>query len=81
MKISLLLTSVLLLAGCSVAKQPQQSGHGLIGMPNPAAVYCAQQGGKSITVDTQKGVQTDCLLPSGERIDEWTLYRREHSPH
>lgn len=50
-----------------------------IGMANPASVYCLKLGGKEINITTELGVHTDCLLPSGERIDEWTLYRRDHS--
>ncbi len=45
-------------------------------MPNPAAVYCEQQGGTP--VQTPQGVRSDCKLPNGEIIDEWTLWRREH---
>lgn len=49
-----------------------------IGMPNPAAVYCEQQGGTLMRVQTPQGVRSDCKLPNGEIIDEWALWRREH---
>ncbi|EHC38317.1 Putative hemolysin [Salmonella enterica subsp. enterica serovar Alachua str. R6-377] len=47
-------------------------------MPNPAAVYCEQQGGTLMPVQTPQGVRSDCKLPNGEIIDEWTLWHREH---
>ncbi|SCM51459.1 hypothetical protein BN1044_00921 [Hafnia alvei] len=77
--------SSLMLAGCvsgnaapnaDAAPTPTQ---GAIGMPNPASVYCLKLGGKEINKTTELGVSTDCLLPTGERIDEWALYRRDHS--
>ncbi|MCG8708080.1 DUF333 domain-containing protein [Brenneria sp. 4F2] len=49
-----------------------------IGMPNPASVYCQEQGGKSQRVEADKGTVSYCLLPGGERIEEWTLYRRDN---
>ncbi|WP_306886270.1 putative hemolysin [Amorphus orientalis] len=49
------------------------------GLANPASVYCLEQGGELVPVDTPAGVSNDCVLPNGETIDEWTLYRRDHS--
>lgn len=76
-KITLLL-GTLILSGCAspepYAPKPPQA----IGTPNPAAVYCKDKGGESRTVKTDLGDRSDCILPSGERIDEWTLYRRDH---
>lgn len=77
----------LVIAGChSGHKDPETSSdrqtvpvEKTIGMANPASVYCLTLGGKEINITTDLGVHTDCLLPSGERIDEWTLYRRDHS--
>lgn len=50
----------------------------MIGMPNPASVYCEQLHGKSIIVNTPQGQYGNCILPSGETIEEWALYRRDH---
>ncbi|MEC5321007.1 DUF333 domain-containing protein [Brenneria populi subsp. brevivirga] len=49
-----------------------------IGMANPASVHCQKQGGRSEMVNTDSGVTGYCLLPSGERIEEWALYRRDN---
>ena len=43
-----------------------------IGIANPAAVYCESVDGK---LDLPTGV---CTLPSGEALDQWELYKREH---
>jgi len=69
----------LLLAGCATASQNDAPKPPNIGMPNPAAVYCQQKGGTSVPVQTPQGVRSDCKLPNGEVIDEWTLYRRDHA--
>lgn len=47
------------------------------GMANPASVHCLEQGGRLIPVRTPQGQSNDCLLPSGERVDEWALFRRD----
>lgn len=46
-------------------------------LPNPASVYCEQQGGVLEIVDTPAGQQGMCVLPSGIRCDEWAFYRGE----
>ncbi|MHC1937974.1 putative hemolysin, partial [Klebsiella pneumoniae] len=43
-----------------------------------AAVYCQQSGGTRVPVQTPQGVSTQCKLPSGETLDEWALWRRDH---
>ncbi|EBB8131557.1 DUF333 domain-containing protein [Salmonella enterica] len=71
------LPGVLLLSACS-SSQPNAPSPARIGMPNPAAVYCEQQGGTLMPVQTPQGVRSDCKLPNGEILDEWTLWRRDH---
>lgn len=71
------LPGVLLLSACS-SSQPNTPRPPRIEMPNPAAVYCEQQGGTLMPVQTPQGVRSDCKLPNGEIIDEWTLWRRDH---
>ncbi|AGR58403.1 DUF333 domain-containing protein [Salmonella bongori] len=71
------LPGVLLLGACSSSQHDvPRPPH--IGMPNPAAVYCEQQGGTLVPVQTPQGVRSDCNLPNGEIVDEWTLWRRDH---
>ncbi|MGJ4208582.1 putative hemolysin [Klebsiella pneumoniae] len=37
-----------------------------------------QSGGTRVPVQTPQGVSTQCKLPSGETLDEWALWRRDH---
>lgn len=73
-----LLILPLLLAGCAGHSEPQAPTPPQIGMANPAAVYCQQQGGQSIPQATAQGQSSLCKLPSGETIEEWALWRRDH---
>jgi len=48
---------------------------GMVGMANPASVYCASIGGTPGITDTAAGQAGTCQLPSGEVVDEWVNYR------
>lgn len=80
MKRYLLLALALPLAACTThstppdAPKPPQT----IGMANPTSVYCLEKGGEQIPVQSPQGVRTECKLPSGEVIEEWELFRRDH---
>ena len=43
-----------------------------------AAFTHAQQGGKSEPVTTEAGQSSNCHLPDGRVVEEWTLYRADH---
>ncbi|WP_159566481.1 putative hemolysin [Budvicia diplopodorum] len=79
MKIIFIALVSLSIFGCS-ANQPEtdKGSNRQIGMANPASVYCIEKGGKLAKMTTGQGVSSDCILPSGERIDQWELYRRDH---
>lgn len=64
--------SLAVLAGC--ASQDSASA----GMANPASVYCGELGGQVEIMQTSSGQVGICLLPNGVKIEEWTLYRRDH---
>lgn len=49
-----------------------------VGLANPASVYCAKLGGTLQIKDEPQGQVGMCKLPSGEIIEEWTLFRRDH---
>lgn len=40
-----------------------------VGMPNPAAVFCIEQGGQYLLESGQ------CLLPDGTTVDAWDYFR------
>jgi putative hemolysin len=48
------------------------------GMPNPASVYCVQNGNKLEIQTAADGSQSGvCVLPDGSTCDEWAYYRGE----
>jgi len=51
------------------------------GMPNPASVYCTQQGNKLEIRTAADSSQTGiCIFPDGSSCDEWAYYRGECGP-
>ena len=72
--LTVLASGLLLLGGCGKTTEPTPA----IGMANPAAVYCAQQGGKSEPVTSAAGQSSNCHLPDGRVVEEWALYRAAH---
>jgi putative hemolysin len=50
-------------------------------MPNPASVYCEQQGNKLEIVTAADGSQNGvCIFPDGSTCDEWAYFRGECGP-
>jgi putative hemolysin len=80
----------LLLAGCSggITQTDQEIGSPTLtvppdsaNMPNPASVYCEQQGFISEIRTAEDGSQSGiCIFPDGSECDEWAYYRGECSP-
>lgn len=68
----LVVATTALISACNTAPQPEKP----IGMANPASVYCAEVGGKTIIKKTPEGDAGYCQLPSGEVVDEWDFYRK-----
>ncbi|EHH67764.1 putative hemolysin [Gluconobacter morbifer] len=66
--------AALLLSGCARTTPRNHQPH-MIGMPNPASVFCRQQGGTDEIVNTSHGQYGICHLPEGQLCEEWTLYR------
>ena len=70
-----MLIGIALVAACSPA---QSASTPVPNMPNPAAVYCEQQGGKSGIVTAADGSQSGrCVFPDGSQCDEWAYFRGE----
>ena len=47
-------------------------------MPNPASVYCEQNGNKLEIRTAADGSQSGvCIFPDGSNCDEWSYYRGE----
>ncbi len=50
-------------------------------MPNPASVYCKEQGNKLEIRTAADGRQSGvCIFPDGSSCDEWAYYRGECGP-
>lgn len=50
-------------------------------MPNPASVYCQENGNKLEIQTAEDGSQTGvCVFPDGSTCDEWAYFRRECGP-
>ena len=51
----------------------------MIGMANPASLYCVEQGGESITKQNKDGSEYGiCKFKDGKEVDEWEFYRKNH---
>lgn len=69
-RIVTILLLIVSMVGCNQSHAVQRA--------NPAAVGCLEQGGVRVSVVTPEGTRTDCHLPDGTVVDEWTLFRRQH---
>jgi len=63
----------------------QASGEAVMGgdtqLPNPASVYCEEQGGTSEIVTAADGSQSGvCHFPDGSVCDEWAFFQGECAP-
>jgi len=53
----------------------------LANMPNPASVYCTEQGNRLEIRSAADGSQTGvCIFPDGSECDEWAYFRKECGP-
>lgn len=79
MRIVAIVGLISLTVGCAASTDnSHQTPTPLIGQANPAATYCLKLAGQLTSVQTDSGVSSLCHLPSGEVIDEWSLYYRDH---
>jgi putative hemolysin len=78
MKALLVSTGILLamfLQGCSTSETATPA---VIGMANPADVYCNDIGGMIKTMKEADGWYSICVLPDGTERESWELYRETH---
>ena len=73
-KILILLVLGLVLSACALINpeeiEPQETDQ-VIGMPNPAAVYCEGLSYRYESVEREGGMDADCVFPDGERCAQW----------
>jgi len=57
----------------------EESTETLVGIANPASVYCEEQGGTLSIVEDAEGNQSGmCKLANGTEVEEWEYYRANH---
>ena len=74
--LSVALLALLALTACSKADNGTEAG-----LPNPAAVYCQDQGHQhEIRTDADGSQYGVCILTDGTECEEWAYYRGECGP-
>lgn len=71
------LGAIVVLGACTARHGPAQAAR--IGMPNPASAYCQHVGGRLEMRTSPQGTTGWCHLPDGTVMEEWALFRRDHS--
>jgi putative hemolysin len=51
-----------------------------VGMPNPASVHCADEGGKTDIRTGSGGEVGYCVFDDGSECDEWAFFRGDCAP-
>lgn len=73
MAVAIVLAAIVALTACSTADKTTQAG-----LPNPAAVYCQDQGHQhEIRTDADGSQYGVCILADGTECEEWAFYRGE----
>ena len=90
MKNNITLILVILLAGCTAIQPqpetptipaPQPTEASQAGMPNPASVFCEEQGYTlEIRTATDGSQYAACIFPDGSECEEWAFFRGECGP-
>jgi putative hemolysin len=71
----------LLLTGCTSNPTETIQAEENVGLPNPASVYCEEQGGTlEIRTEADGGQYGVCIFPDGSECDEWAYFRGECKP-
>ena len=77
--IILLSVVILSLVGCTPTPTPTEIAD-QSGLPNPASVYCEEQGGQ-VEIRTDDGGQYGvCLFEDGSECEEWDFYEGKCAP-
>jgi putative hemolysin len=70
----ILMMGLMILAACASAPASNE-------VPNPASVFCEQNGGKlELRQDAAGATAGICVFPDGSECDEWAFYRSECKP-
>jgi putative hemolysin len=72
--ISILVIGLILSACSNILPGPSDSGEkneALVGLENPAAIYCEGLGYTMESVERNGGMDADCIFPNGSRCGQW----------
>ena len=70
----IMMMGLLILAACASAPETDE-------VPNPASVFCEQNGGKlELRQDASGATAGICVFPDGSECDEWAYFRKECKP-
>jgi putative hemolysin len=72
-RFTLLVVLALVLTGCGGNEDNENEA----GLPNPASVFCEEQGGTVEIRDESGGQVGFCVFPDGNECEEWAFYRGE----
>lgn len=76
-----LLVACATIPGATTPEPSQATPEAGLGLPNPASVYCQEQGGRlEIRTDASSGQSGVCVFSDGSECDEWAYFRGECSP-
>lgn len=68
----------ILISGCGAEPTSQEQAEA--NMPNPASVYCEEQGGRLEIRSDANGQYGVCIFEDGSECDEWAFFRGECAP-
>ena len=69
----IMIVGLMILSACAPAPSAE--------MPNPASVFCEQNGGKlEMRQDASGGTAGICVFSDGSECDEWAYFRKECKP-
>jgi putative hemolysin/predicted secreted protein len=75
---SLILVVIIMITSCTPTPATPTA---FANMPNPASVFCTQNGGKlEILKDSSGGEYGMCNFPDGSKCEEWAYFRGECKP-
>jgi putative hemolysin len=76
----LIVVILTLLAACGPQAAPTPAPDAFdspVGLPNPASVYCEEQGYELVIRNEEGGQVGYCVFPDGSECEEWAFYRGE----
>lgn len=76
--IAISMTGVAATKSNAVKRNTKKDREPVVGMANPASVYCTKNGGKSIIVKGKGGEYGVCQLKDGTAVEEWEYYRENN---